>query len=57
MDSISVLIKCEQELIIVEGECLTLHRPVKMILRNSKGFLQMCKMFTQAEQGNVMIAH
>ena len=26
-----------------------------MILRNSKGFIQMCKMFTLAEQGNVMI--
>ena len=26
-----------------------------MILRNSKGFLQMCKMFTLLEQRNVMI--
>jgi len=28
----------------------------KMILRNSKGFLQMYKMFMLVEQGNVMIA-
>ena len=39
------------------GECPTLYRVSnKVILSKSKGFHQMCKKFTLAEQGNVMIS-